>query len=231
MVNGVTSQERIRSRKVKVFGSATLWRAEDEMAFLYLCHERAAFRGLPSFWKHAIFKISTERSFEYCRAHEHLPSEDEMTRRCAARNRLVDAASALWIAGAVFLIVMPLQSIAQGPEKSPAAAQGAPGASGTIIVPPATDPGMAKQAPSLGDPQAVKPPPIPVEPDAVRKTPKGKDVPKPKENAGTPDGKQRAARNAVQSKGGEAAPQVDKPPSGKDNCQGPAELCKQDSAR
>jgi hypothetical protein len=70
---------------------------------------------------------------------------------------------------------------------------------------PATDPEIAKKPPATVDPRAVERPPVNVDPE-IAKTP--------------------AAERA-----GDGKPGVPEKKSREDDCRGPAELCKQDSAR
>ncbi|MGV3742408.1 MAG: hypothetical protein ACO1NO_08870 [Burkholderiaceae bacterium] len=138
-----------------------------------------------------------------------------MSRKNALRKHMLRLPLACGIA---LLAMPPLGSAQESMKPAPAG-----GASGTIIVPPATDPGMAKQVPPTGDAKAVKPPPMPVEPDAVRKAAPekntGKDAAKMKEGASASPAPRKAAP-------GPASDQGSQPSSMKDNCKGNAALCK-----
>jgi hypothetical protein len=144
--------------------------------------------------------------------------ELEMARKSAMWKEIFYPPTSLPLVCVVALFAMSNPGSVHATAKNPAAAE----ASGAIIVPPATDPGMAKEAPPSGDPQAVKPPPMPVEPDAVRKA-------APKNDAGKIN--EKASKAPAQRKAAPATRQDSKPPPRNDDCKGPAELCRQDSAR
>jgi hypothetical protein len=78
---------------------------------------------------------------------------------------------------------------------------------GALQAPLTTDPEIAKRPPANVDPKAVERPPSNVDPEMAKKPPTERD--------GRPEGK-------------EAVPEKR---SREDDCRGPAELCKQDSAR
>lgn len=157
-----------------------------------------------------------------------------MKRRSDLRNGLSHAAPALpALCAALFLVASPM-SQAQSPGK-PAMPDGAD-ASGAVIVPPVTDPGIAKPAPPIADMPAVKPPPVAVDPNEVRKLQQekinGAVKGTTKEDGTTKEeaGKQSTERRSGGISSGSPAPAAGQP-SEKAECKGPAELCKQDSAR
>lgn len=151
-----------------------------------------------------------------------------MTRSSALRNGLACAA---------LLLAASSHGLAQSPAR-PATAQGAE-AAGAVIVPPVSDPGMVRQAPPMPGATVVKPPPMEVDPKAVRKP--RKDEPGGIEGGGAEgDARPDAGKHAPQGRQGAGRP--DSPddrnnvpvavrPTTKDACKGPADLCRQDSAR
>jgi hypothetical protein len=155
--------------------------------------------------------------------------EVKMTQKSVVRKGLPCAAMILPAAGALVLFAMSPYGIAQDSAGAPAASQGAAGVSGTVIVPPASDPGIVRQAPSGGDPQAVKPPPMPIEPDAVRKAPATKETERKK--AVRPELKPKAAPDNGHDQNRSPALRGETGQSTKDACKGGTELCRQDSAR
>ncbi len=143
-----------------------------------------------------------------------------MTQEIARCKQIFCLPKALPLACAITLFAVAPQVLAQ--ESTKAAPAGS--AAGTIIVPPASDPGMVRKAPPGGDPQAIKPPPMPVEPDAVRKAAPAKEVEKMKERAP----KSQAPGNAVPDSAHGSGRQ---PSSMNGDCKGNAASCKQDSVR
>jgi hypothetical protein len=155
-----------------------------------------------------------------------------MKRQSIYYRKPVCAAILLASACAAFMLAAPIQAQTQSPAK-PRASAGAD-ASGTVIVPPVTDPGMSKQAPPMPDTPAVKPPPVNVDPEAIRK-------PQPKAGADTMTDKAKKGSSkqvppdrsgaAEQPHNGKSDSPTSGPSSAKDQCKGPVELCRQDSAR
>lgn len=91
---------------------------------------------------------------------------------------------------------------------SESSAPGAPAQPPVTQAPPATDPGIVKTPPVV-DPQAIERPPPNVDPGIIKKPP---------EDATPPAGAGSRLPRPLGS-------------SREDDCRGPAELCKQDSAR
>lgn len=131
------------------------------------------------------------------------------------------------------MLALPVHSLAQSSSVDPATAQEPAVSSGAIIIPPATDPGMVKPAPSNVDPGAISKPPVPVDPGMVQTPPgdaaqdKGAIEPpapgtRPGEGSGAALPEKRLQPNAHES---------GKRPSKRDDCRGNAALCRQDSAR
>jgi hypothetical protein len=140
-----------------------------------------------------------------------------MKRQSAHRKKLVRVTAMLSGACATFLFVMSATVQAQNPAQ-PSISKGAD-AAGVVVAPPMVDPGMSKAAPPTPDSPAVRPPPMNIEPEAVRKP-----HPKSGNDKGTGKTGKEASRNGKSNQSGTGS-------SAKDACQGPAELCKQDSAR
>jgi hypothetical protein len=125
-------------------------------------------------------------------------------------------------------------SQAQNPPK-PAVPEGAD-ASGTVIVPPVTDPGMTKPAPPNADMPVVKPPPAEVDPGEVRKLQQERINGAAKGRMEDGSGKQNRQRRPDPGAAGPSGEgEIPVPGAGRQTrdaeCKGAAELCKQDPAR
>jgi hypothetical protein len=82
----------------------------------------------------------------------------------------------------------------------------APASPGAIQAPPTTDPGIVKTPPANVDPKSIERPPSNIDPEIARKPP-------------------------GEAASGPRVPQSGGKQSREDDCRGPADLCKQDSAR